>query len=179
MLGAALEQDLYVLNDRRLRPGTADYPGIGEPKPSVCLSRFDGKSAEISESRGGAEGRIPRPLAPVECRCSSTGRLGTVICEEFVLARPWVAFWLSLHQLAFGARLTSSCRLSRGVDHFDDSVGLEDQYEEHRTRAVLEHLEDYRRHLTTKRSNTEAHVRKTCSRIRGVIDACGFAFFRS
>jgi integrase len=52
-------------------------------------------------------------------------------------------------------------------------VGIADPFALHRSRPLLDHLEDFRRYLEAK-GNTAEHVAKTCSRIRAVIDECPF-----
>jgi integrase len=53
------------------------------------------------------------------------------------------------------------------------SVGLEDPFGEHRSRPMLEHLEDFRRFLAARGRVTE-HVSSTFRQCQAVIEGCGF-----
>ena len=48
-----------------------------------------------------------------------------------------------------------------------------DRYKEHRTRPLVEHLEDFRQSLLA-RGNKEKHANLTAHRIRQVLDGCGY-----
>jgi integrase len=54
-------------------------------------------------------------------------------------------------------------------------AGISDPFEGHRTRALAEHLDDYRRYLEAEGRCME-HVAKACARIRAILDGCGFLF---
>ena len=54
---------------------------------------------------------------------------------------------------------------------------LRDPFEQHHSRALAEHLEDYRRYLLAE-GNCKQYVKKTCARIRAILDGCGLAFIR-
>jgi integrase len=56
-------------------------------------------------------------------------------------------------------------------------LGYADPVEEHATRPLVDHLADYAAHLEAK-GDTSAHVALTVSRIRAVLDGCGFTFPR-
>jgi integrase len=53
------------------------------------------------------------------------------------------------------------------------SVGLDDPFEEHRDRPLLEHLDDYARYLQAK-GNVAGHVAKVKAQCLAVIDGCRF-----
>jgi integrase len=57
------------------------------------------------------------------------------------------------------------------------SVGLGDDFEEHRGRPLLEHLEDFRRYLLAK-GNVERYVATVFSHCRELITGCRFEEFR-
>jgi hypothetical protein len=52
-------------------------------------------------------------------------------------------------------------------------TGLSDAFEAHRKRPLADHVEDYRRYLSSK-DNTKEHVQVTCARISRINEACGF-----
>src|SRR5262249_45196727 len=52
-------------------------------------------------------------------------------------------------------------------------AGVVDPFERHRERPLSEHLDDYRRHLEAK-GNCAEHIQKVYSRVRAVLDGCGF-----
>jgi excisionase family DNA binding protein len=52
-------------------------------------------------------------------------------------------------------------------------VGLDDPFDGHRTRPLLEHLKDFGRYLAAK-GNCAEHVTKTSSQARAIIAGCGF-----
>ncbi|MBL8796690.1 MAG: tyrosine-type recombinase/integrase [Planctomycetia bacterium] len=52
------------------------------------------------------------------------------------------------------------------------AAGYEDRFEPHRKRPLLDHLEDYRRYLSSK-GDTADHVKKTAARCRAVLDGIG------
>jgi hypothetical protein len=56
-------------------------------------------------------------------------------------------------------------------------LGYADPAEEHATRPLADHLADYAAYLEAK-GDTSAHVKLTISRIRAVLDGCGFTFLR-
>jgi integrase len=56
-------------------------------------------------------------------------------------------------------------------------LGYADPVEEHATRPLVDHLADYAAYLEGK-GDTSAHVKLTISRIRAVLDGCGFVFPR-
>jgi hypothetical protein len=56
-------------------------------------------------------------------------------------------------------------------------LGYADPVEEHATRPLVDHLADYAAYLEAK-GDTSAHVKLTISRIRAVLDGCGFTFPR-
>jgi integrase len=53
------------------------------------------------------------------------------------------------------------------------SVGITDRFAQHRARALLDHLADFRRYLAAH-GNTKGHVSKTHSRAKAVIDGAKF-----
>ena len=53
------------------------------------------------------------------------------------------------------------------------TLGMVDAFEEHRKKALAEHLEDYRRGLEAK-GNVAGHVQHTHSRVKAVLDGCRF-----
>jgi site-specific recombinase XerD len=53
--------------------------------------------------------------------------------------------------------------------------GAVDPHEEHRRRPLVEHMEDFRSSLLAK-GDTPLHVSQTISRIRAILDGCGFCF---
>jgi integrase len=54
-----------------------------------------------------------------------------------------------------------------------DTLGLGERFAQHRHRPLVEHLDDFRRYLLAEGDGRD-HVEKTCSRIRTVLDGCGF-----
>ena len=54
-------------------------------------------------------------------------------------------------------------------------AGIVDPFEEHRTRLLTEHLDDFRAYLEAK-NNTAKHVDKVVSYVGRIIEACGFRF---
>ena len=54
-------------------------------------------------------------------------------------------------------------------------AGVADPFEEHRKRPLADHLEDFKRFLTSK-GNTDGHARKTGNRVKAILDGCGFTF---
>src|SRR5262249_47790671 len=52
-------------------------------------------------------------------------------------------------------------------------VGIADPFAEHRSRPLLEHLEDFRRYLKAK-GNTDDYCQKVASRARAVVEGCRF-----
>ena len=56
-------------------------------------------------------------------------------------------------------------------------LGYADHAEEHATRPLTDHLEDYAAYLEAK-GDTSAHVALTTSRVSAVIEGCGFTFPR-
>ncbi len=53
------------------------------------------------------------------------------------------------------------------------AVGLDDLFEGHRRKPLTEHLADFRQFLEGK-GNTEKHARRTCNRVRAIMDGCRF-----
>lgn len=51
--------------------------------------------------------------------------------------------------------------------------GLDDRYEEHRNRALMEHVDEYGQELEGA-GRSRGHVKKTCSRIRAILAGCRF-----
>jgi integrase len=54
-------------------------------------------------------------------------------------------------------------------------AGITDPFEEHRTRPLAAHLDDYRRFLAAE-GNCWEYVTKTCARLRAILDGCRFVF---
>jgi len=54
---------------------------------------------------------------------------------------------------------------------------LQDPFEQHHSRPLAEHLEDYRRYLLAE-GNCQQYVAKTCAQIRTILDGCGLRFIR-
>ncbi len=54
-------------------------------------------------------------------------------------------------------------------------VGIVDPFGEHRKRPLTAHLDDFQRGLASK-GNTADHAVKTATRVRAVLDGCGFVF---
>ena len=54
-------------------------------------------------------------------------------------------------------------------------AGIVDPFEEHRTRRLSDHLNDFRAYLRSK-NDTEKHVEKVVSYVGRIIEACGFRF---
>jgi site-specific recombinase XerD len=52
-------------------------------------------------------------------------------------------------------------------------AGLEDPYDQHRKRPLIDHLADFHRFLEG-RGNTEKHSRQTCNRAQAIIEGCHF-----
>jgi len=52
-------------------------------------------------------------------------------------------------------------------------AGLSDRFEAHRGRPLSEHVDDFEKHLKA-RDNTEGYVKMKISRVRRVIEGCGF-----
>ena len=63
------------------------------------------------------------------------------------------------------------CELVRKVEL--KIAGLEDPYDQHRKRPLIDHLADFRRFLEG-RGNTEKHARQTCNRAQAIIEGCHF-----
>ena len=63
------------------------------------------------------------------------------------------------------------CELVRKVEL--KLAGLEDPFEPHRKRPLVDHLADFRRFLEG-RGNTEKHARQTCHRAKAIIEGCHF-----
>jgi integrase len=59
------------------------------------------------------------------------------------------------------------------VDSLRGQLGMADPYADHRSRPLLDHLEDFRRYLAAKGNSVE-YVQKTCSQIGALLDGCRF-----
>ncbi len=55
-------------------------------------------------------------------------------------------------------------------------IGIVDKYKDHRSKPLLEHLEDFKQSLLDK-GNTKDHARLTSNRIKAILDGCKFIFF--
>lgn len=52
--------------------------------------------------------------------------------------------------------------------------GKDDPFEEHHARPLLEHVDDFERHLETKGANTWKHVTETAGKVRQIVEGCDF-----
>jgi len=55
-------------------------------------------------------------------------------------------------------------------------IGIVDKYKDHRSKPLLEHLEDFKQNLLDK-GNTKDHARLTSNRIKAILEGCKFTFF--
>jgi integrase len=70
-------------------------------------------------------------------------------------------------------RATESMAHAAETDVAKARAGLADPYREHRTRRLVEHLEDYERFLASK-NDTPKHVALVRTRLKAIIDGCRF-----
>lgn len=65
--------------------------------------------------------------------------------------------------------------LERKAEH--TKSGLATPFDEHAGNPLTAHLDSFRRHLEAK-GNTPGHIDTTVSRVRAILDACGFKYIR-
>jgi integrase len=127
-------------------------------KPDRLAVRFqgpDGKTVIAPLTKGGDRCRVPSPVWYGQYTDSDGVRQRVPLCENKAAAE------------AMLGELIHKAGLGR--------VGIRDPFEAHRKRPLAEHLSDYRRELAS-RGNAPRYVGLVVSRLRSLLDGCGFVF---
>lgn len=109
-------------------------------------------------------------------RCRSTTRGAVKVEEE---SSRWYGQYTDAagvrHRVPLSESKTTAARMLRRLEGAAElaSVGIVDRHAVHEARPLTEHLADFERDLAA-RGNVEAHVSRTVSYVRAILDGCDF-----
>jgi hypothetical protein len=150
-----------VIRQHYTRPIPADAERVtlkvkgGRKVPAVRFKGSDGKSIVAPLTRGGDRCRVPSPVWYGQYTDADGARQRVPLCENKAAAEQMLGELI--HKAGLGR------------------VGIRDPYEAQRKRPLSEHLADFGRELEA-RDNAPRYVALVVSRLRSLLDGCGFVF---